>query len=209
MTHEPGSIRARLHTSIDNAWHLYCALELAVPHRPTVVDNAGGGGKRKPSTSAIPWNSVAAGLTLEFHAKIRALESSLNYGLTGATKHRGSSHANTRYAAEAVTKLCETRDDNIVLGVLSWIDGWNRRADAVFNPQHGLYRLPRQPGEGEARCPYCQYKTMRWNPARGLAVCVNPTCRNTDDQRPRWTAEFIVLGGQLVFRWDEITEDAA
>lgn len=208
MTHDPGSIHARLHTSTDTAWHLYCALELAVPHRLTVVDNAGGGGKQKRSASSIPWNSVAAGLTLEFHNKVRGLESSLNEQVTGYTKRRGSSHANTRYAVDAIGKLCDASDENTVVGVLGFFDGWSRRADAYFTPEHGLYRLPRQPGEGEARCPYCRYKTMRWNPSRGQAICVNPQCRNTDDQRPRWEAKFNVLGGQLVFHWNEI-EDAA
>lgn len=208
MTHEPGSIRARLHTSIDTAWGLYCALEVAIPHRQTVVDNTGGGGKRKPSVSTIPWNSVAAGLTLEFHSKVRSLESGLNEQIVGATKHRGSSTANTRYAIAAIDRLCVMCDDTTVLGVLGYFDSWSRRADAVFNPENGLYRLPRQPGDGEARCPYCQYQTMRWHPARGQAVCVNPGCRNQDGQRPRWSAEFTVLGGQLVFRWEEM-EDAA
>lgn len=204
MTHDPGSVRARLHTSIETAWHLYCALELFVPHRQNVVDNSGRTGGQKPSVSTIPWNSVAAGLTLEFHSKVRSLESSLNEQIVGATKRRGSSSANTRYATEAIGRLCETCDDATVLGVLGFFDSWSRRADAVFHPEHGLYRLPRQPGDGESRCPYCQYKTMRWNPGRGQAICVNPGCRNTDGHRPRWSAEFVVLGGQLVFRWDEM-----
>lgn len=208
MTQEPGSIRARLGASINTAWGLYCALELAVPHRQTVVDNAGGGGKRKPSASAIPWNSVAAGLTLEFHAKVRSLESGLNEQVVGVTKRRGSSRANTRYATEAIARLCTVCDDTTVLGVLGYFDSWSRRADAVFRPEHGLYRLPRQPGEGENPCPYCQYKTMRWNPSRGQAICVNPGCRTPDGQRPRWTAVFTILGDQLVFHWTE-TEEAA
>lgn len=208
MTHEPGSIHARLHTSIDTAWHLYCALETLVPHRQTVVDNSGRGGGQKPSASTIPWNSVAAGLTLEFHSKVRSLESNLNHGLTGYTKHRGSSSANTRYAAKSIERLCTTAPDDYVLGILGWFDGWNRRADAVFCPENGLYRLPRQPGEGESRCPYCRYKTMRWNPGRGQAICVNPSCRNADGERPRWSAQFVVLGGQLIFRWDEVEKAA-
>lgn len=207
MKHEPGSIRARLHTSVETAWHLYCALEHQVPHK-RVTGASVGGGKQKLSASTIPWDSVSAGLTLEFHVKVRGLESSLNEHVVGNTKHRGSSTANTRFAVESIEKLCTITDDDTVVGILSWFDGFNRRADAVFRPENGLYRLPRQPGVGEDRCPYCQYKTMRWQPARGQAVCVNPGCRNTDGQRPRWSAEFVVLGGQLVFRWDEM-EDAA
>lgn len=206
MTHDPGSIRARLRTSTETAWRLYCALELAVPHRQTTIDG-GGGGKRKAG-STIPWNSVAAGLTLEFHAKVRGLESSLNEQITGYTKQRGTSQTNTHKALESIDRLCTTADDTTVLAILSWFDTWISRADTFFRPEHGLYRLPRQPGEGEGRCPYCQYKTMRWQPSRGLAVCVNPGCRNTDGHRPRWSAEFTVLAGQLIFRWDE-KEDAA
>lgn len=205
VIHEPGSLHARLHGSAQHAWRLYCALELEIPHR----QSTGSGQERIPqhrrSVAPVPWNCVAAELTLEFHREIRRLESHLKERIVGGyPRRRGSSSANTRYAIDSVVNLCETSDQTTVLGVLSYIATWGRRAENVFNPENGLHRLPRQPGEGEARCPYCRYTTMRWNPARGLAVCVNPACTNDAGQRPRWTAEFTVVDSGLIFRWDEL-----
>jgi hypothetical protein len=204
MIHEPGSPHARLRIGADHAWRLYCALELDIPYR----QSTGGGretGQQRRVVAPIPWNSVAAELTLEFHQEIRRLESHLKERIVGGyPRRRGSSSANTRYAIESVVNLCETCDTSTVLGVLGYITTWGSRAETFFNPEGGLRRLPRQPGEGEARCPYCRSDTMRWNPSRGVAVCVNPACKNHDGQRPRWTAAFIVADNLMVFRWDEL-----
>jgi hypothetical protein len=204
MIHEPGSIRARLRTTTDNAWRLYCALEVTVPHRQVTGPDITGIRQRRV-VAPIPWNSVAAELTLEFAAEIRRLETHLKERIVGGyPRRRGDSDTNTRLAADSVVNLCETCDDSDVLGVLNYLSSWTRRAENYFNPEGGLRRLPREPGQKETSCPYCQCKTMRWNVARGLAVCVNPLCRNQSGSRPRWSAEYIVLGGQLVFRWDEL-----
>lgn len=205
MDHEPGSIHARLRDTAETAWRLYCALEVTVPHRRSNGYDAGKGAHQRLSVAPIPWNSVAAELTLEFHHEVRRLESHLKERITGGyPKRRGSSSANTRFAINSVVNLCTTSDDSTVLGVLTYLTTWTRRADTTFRPEHGLHRLPRQPGEGEARCPYCRYTTMRWTPALGIAVCVNPACRNEAGHRPRWTAELTCLGDQLTFRWDEL-----
>jgi hypothetical protein len=205
VIHEPGSLHARLNGSAQHAWRLYCALELEIPHRQSTSSGQERITQHRRSTTPIPWNSVAAELTLEFHTEIRRLESHLKERLTGGyPKRRGSSSTNTRYAIDSVVKLCTTSDTVTVLGVLSYIATWTRRADTVFNPQNGLHRLPRQPGEGEARCPYCKRDTMRWNPPTGQAVCVNPYCKTDDGQRPRWAVQFTLIDDQLAFRWDEM-----
>jgi hypothetical protein len=209
MTHKPGSLHARLRETADHAWGLYCALEYTIPHRSTKGPDQGRPVHHKLSHSTYPGNSVASNLTNEFHRQIRRMESHLAERIIGGyPKRRGSSNANTRRAIDAVVNYCETSDDATIIGTLGYLTAWNRRAENVFNPEGGLHRLPRQPGEGEARCPYCKRPTMRWNPARGIAVCVHPQCYNTDGHRPRWSAEYIVLGGQLVFRWDEMQEAA-
>lgn len=204
MTHEPGSPHARLREYADHAWRLYCALEKEIPHRKST-----GSGQEKIRHLRVvapdPWNAVAAELTLEFHSEIRRLEVNLKERITGAyPSRRGSSSTNTRHAINSVVDLCTTSDDSTVLGILSYLMRWSSRADTVFNPEGGLHRLPRQPGEKEACCPYCERKTMRWNPHNGRAVCVNPACRNHDGQRPRWTIEFTPTKHGLDFRWDEV-----
>lgn len=207
MIHEPGSLRARLRTTADHALRLHFALELIIPHRQETGPDQAAISRHKRDVAPIPWNSVAAGLTLEFHQEIRRLETHLGERVTGGySKRRGSSAENTRYATDAVVNLCERIDDTDVLAVLNYLSGWNRRAEVYFHPDGGLVRMPREPGQKEAPCPYCSRKTMRWNPARGLAVCVNPDCRNQDDQRPRWVAEFTIKNDLLIFRWDEMTQ---
>lgn len=205
MIHEPGSLRARLRTTADHAFRLYCALEYDVPHRQVTGPDHAAIAHHRRSVAPIPWNSVAAELTIEFHAEIRRLEIHLKERVSGAYgKRRGSSDTNTRYAVDSVVSLCEGCEDDAALAVLNYLTRWVRRADTYYRPEGGLHRLPREPREKELPCPYCQCKTMRWNPARGLAVCVNPTCRNTHGERPRWSAEFTVLGDQIIFRWDEM-----
>lgn len=205
MIHEPGSLRARLRTTADHALRLYWALEVAVPHRQVTGEHRPAISHHRRPVAPIPWNSVAAELTLEFHSEIRRLEIHLKERVTGGyLQRRGSSSDNTRYATDSVVNLCEAVDDDTVLGVLNCLSAWTRRAETYFNPAGGLYRLPREPGEKEMPCPYCEHKTMRWNPARGVAVCVRPACHKDDGQRPRWSAEFTVSENGLAFRWDEV-----
>lgn len=203
MSHEPGSLHARLREQADHAWRLYCALELDVPHKTS--KGSGQEIRQRRIVAPIPWNTVAAELTLEFHNEIRRLESHLKERIIGGyPKRRGSSDNNTRLAIDSVVNLCETVDQETTHGVLGYLTTWSHRADLVYRPEHGLHRFPRQPGEKEARCPYCTFTTLRWNPSKGLAVCVNPGCRNHDGQRPRWSAEFSINGTGLTFRWDEM-----
>lgn len=205
MTHEPGrSLQESLRTGADQAWRLYCALELEIPYRKST---AGGQeiGRQSRVVAPDPWNSVAAELTLEFHNEIRRLEVHLKERIVGNyPKRRGPSSANTRHALKSILNLCTTSDDATILGVLGYITRWAHRADVFFNPQHGLHRFPRQPGEKEARCPYCSCDTLRWNPSTGRAICVYPACRNHDGQRPRWSAEFTPTEYGPIFRWDEM-----
>lgn len=205
MIHEPGSLRARLRTTADQAFRLNCTLELAVPYKQVTGPDHAAIPQHKRVVAPIPWNSVAAELTIDFQNEIRRLEVHLKERIIGGyPRRRGSSQANTRRAIDSVVNLCETSDDATVLGVLSYFAAWTRRAENYFDPEGGLHRLPREPGEKELPCPYCERKTMRWNPARGIAVCVNPACHNTDGQRPRWMAEYTILGDRLTFRWDEM-----
>lgn len=203
MIHEPGSVHACLRTTADDAWRLYCALEQEIPERQAKGFDLARPSYQRRSAASSPWNSVAAELTIEFHRKIRAFESTLNERVVGATKHRGPSHTNTWHAINGVVNLCETIDKADVLGVLNYLTHWVRRAHTYFDPAKGLHRLPRNPGEKEHRCPYCQNKTMRWSPTRGKAVCILPTCENDLGMRPQWFAEFDIIGEQLIFRWDE------
>jgi hypothetical protein len=110
-------------------------------------------------------------------------------------------------AVRSIVNLCATADDQIILGVLGYFDSWGRQAKAVFNPDLGLHRIPREPGDEELRCPWCQFQTMRWQPATGIIVCINPECRNDQDARPRWRADYTVTGDELQFAWTSMDEE--
>lgn len=205
MIHEPGSLRARLRTTADQALRLHQALEAVVPYRQVTGEYRPAISHQRRTVAPIPWNSVAAELTLEFHTKIRRLEIHLKERVTGGyLQRRGSSRDNTRYAVDSVVNLCETIDDDTALGVLNELAAWARRAETYYDPAGGLHRLPREPGEKEMACPYCEHKTMRWNPGRGIAVCVRPTCCKENGQRPRWSAEYTLTETGPTFRWDEM-----
>jgi hypothetical protein len=86
---------------------------------------------------------------------------------------------------------------------------WVRRADTVFSPELAIHRMPRNPGEAEHRCPWCTYQTMRWRPVKGIAFCVNPSCRNDDGRRPQWIVEYSVVDDHMEFFWRELMTEAA
>lgn len=123
-------------------------------------------------------------------------------------KRRGGSRANTRFALDAVVNLSEATEDANVLGILNYLDGWSRRAEAVFLPEKALRRIPREPGQAEARCPYCARQTMRWNAATGVIVCLMADCLNGDGIRPRWVAKYAVVDNTLQFTWEELETTA-
>jgi hypothetical protein len=133
------------------------------------------------------------------------METALKWSVLSITggPRRGPSRANTQLALNSVVNLVETAPDEQALGVLNYLDAWTRRAEALLDPSKALRRLPREPGQKEACCPYCSNHTMRWNPAIGTVICINPACTNDNGVRPRWAARYCVLGDTLQFTWEE------
>ena len=203
MISDPGSLRVRLKERTDHAWRLYCALETVIPYQETPKGHRPVIHRQKLVASAAPWHSNAAMLVTELDAEIRRLEVHMKERVSGILSgRRGSSAQNTKHALKSVANLAEAVDDETVLGALNKVDRWVRRADTVFNPENGLHRIPREPGEPEARCPHCAFQTMRWHPGTGIAVCVNPSCLIEDKVRPRWVLEFVIVDDVLKFTWE-------
>lgn len=147
---------------------------------------------------------------LDLYAEVRRLEVNLKAQVTGIRgARRGGSDGNTRMAMRSIVNLSFAVDDQTVMGILGFTEGWVRQAQAVFNPDLGLHRLPRNPGEDDMRCPWCEFQTMRWQPATGIIVCINPECRTDKDIRPRWIANYEIVGDQMQFAWEEMHEGAA
>jgi hypothetical protein len=207
MRADPGSLRERLKESIENAWRLYCALEVMLPYKE--ASRGQPMSRQKLTASTIPWHGQAAGLIHDFYAEVRRLEVNLKAVVTGVRGvRRGGSDGNTLMALRSIANFSHTVDDQTVMGVLGYFNGWVRKAEAVFNPDLGLHRIPRHPGEDDMRCPWCTYQTMRWQPATGIIVCVNPECTNDDGVRPRWRAEYQVVGDEMQFTWEPMGEAA-
>ncbi len=205
MTNDPGKLRVRLKTRTDHAWRLYCALETVIPYQESRRYDQPVIHRQRLIASTIPWHASAAMLVTELDAEIRRLEAHLKEAVTGVlTGRRGGSAQNTRYALKSVASLvlAPSVTDEMTLGVLNRVDRWVRRADAVFTPENGLHHIPQEPEEPVMRCPYCEFQTMRWQPATGIAVCVNPSCVNENGVRPRWSMEFTFVDDQLKFTWE-------
>lgn len=145
----------------------------------------------------------------DFYAEVRRIEVNLKAMVTGIRGvRRGGSDGNTKMALQSIVNFSHSVDDQTVLGILGYVESWSRKAQAVFNPDLGLHRIPREPGEQEQRCPWCEYQTMRWQPATGIIVCINPECRNDEGVRPRWRADYQVVGDSLQFVWEPTGEAA-
>lgn len=187
---------------------MYCALEVMIPNK-----EPGRGepiSRQKLTASPIPWHGAAAGLVMDYHAEVRRLEVNLRAEVSGVRgTRRGGSDRNTQLALGSIVNLCEAIDDQMVSGVLGYFDRWLKRTEAVFNPERGLHRLPREPGEEEMRCPWCEYQTMRWQPATGIIICVNPECRTSEGIRPRWRADYELVDDETKFVWNPMDEVGA
>lgn len=198
--HEPGSVRARLDEAVLHAWKVYCALEAIIPH-----PEAGHGeriSKGKLVASSPAWHGQAAHLVLDLHEYVRRLEASMAQKLSGKIRLvRGASPKNTQYALEAIPKLAQGGDETAALEIIIHIERWVRRGEAVLGPEKAIHHLPRNPGEKEMRCPYCDFQTMRWSPPRGTAFCINPECVTDDGIRPKWVIEYEVVDDLLRFSW--------
>lgn len=208
MHADPGSLRERLKSSTESAWRKYCALEVMLPYKE--VGRGQPIKRQRLSASTIPWHGAVAELIHDFYTEVRRLEVGLIAQVTGAHgSRRGGSDANTRLALTSIEKFSHVVDDQTVLGILGYMDKWIRRVDSTFNPDRGLHRLPREPGEGELRCPWCKYQTMRWQPATGIIVCINPECYTDEKIRPRWQAEYEVVGEEMKFTWTPMDGEGA
>jgi hypothetical protein len=208
MRADPGSLRERLKSSTDQAWKLYCALNAVIPFKEASKGQRIS--RQKLTASTIPWHGSAAGLVTDFYAEVRRLEVNLKAAVTGIRGvRRGGSDGNTRMALQSIVNLSFSVDDQTVLGILGFVDRWIRQANAVFNPDLGLHRLPRTPGEKDMRCPWCEYQTMRWQPATGIIVCINPECTTDEGVRPRWRADYEIVGDEMLFTWNELKSEGA
>lgn len=198
--HEPGSVRARLDEGVLRAWDVYCALEAIIPHPESHHGERISKGKLVASSPA--WHGQAAHLVLDLHEYVRRQEAFMAQKLSGKIRLlRGASPRNTRYGLEALPKLAQGFPESEALELVIHLERWVRRGESVLGPEKAIHHLPRNPGEKESRCPYCDFQTMRWSPPKGVAFCINHTCVLDDGSRPRWVIEYEIVDNLLRFSW--------
>ena len=194
-----GSDNDQLRAMVVAVKHAYNTLEDLVVH-PASHGNQ----LVRPSTlvRAWPaWNTQAAYLVFDLHRMARDHEQRLRDLVSGSRIPRGGSDRNTFLALDALPALAFAAGPDEVHETLTALSAWLRRAREALGEVEPLARLPRQPGESEPRCPWCQRMTLRHQPHAGVVRCVNPACRDTDGNRPLGRVELGRLSCEPLLVW--------
>ena len=93
---------------------------------------------------------------------------------------------NTARCLMNLAALCAGSDYASVMLVCRKLESWIWRARRVpLGDADPVSRLPRLPGQGDFACPFCQTKgSLRVRHATGVVVCLRPTCRDSEGNRP-------------------------
>lgn len=194
-----GSDNDQLRSMVVSVKHAYNTLEDLVVH-PASHGNQ----LVRPSTlvRAWPaWNTQAAYLVFDLHRMARTHEQRLRDLVSGSRIPRGGSDRNTFLALDALPALAFAAGSDEVHETLTALSSWLRRARETLGEVEPLARLPRQPGESEPRCPWCQRMTLRHQPHAGIVRCINPVCRDTDGNRPLGRVELGRLSLEPLLVW--------
>lgn len=167
------------------------------------VSTLGRSGKRgRIDHSQPPWNAPVAHLILEMHSLARYLEDGFRIHLKMRWQPRGGTDENTRFALLAILNLSEAAEDSYVFEAVRTLDNWNSRALIVLGERDMPQRLPRNVGESEPRCPYCQHLTLRFWSSRAVVRCVNPECFH-EGRRPTARIEYSIVARDWVLAWND------
>lgn len=200
MTAVPNAaVRERLRDVARDAVGLNQRLEemIAVP----TSKRSGGSPLGKADRSRPPWNSAAAHLILNLHTESRSWEATLRAHLNMGSKVRGAADANTVYALDSILNLAESSEDSVVVECARWLNAWCSRALVVLGDHELPQHLPRNVGESEPRCPYCDRLTLRFWPIRGEVRCVNPECHDESKRRPVARMDYSPVVQDWVLAW--------
>jgi hypothetical protein len=162
---------------------------------------AGGDFHGKVSHSPPPWNSSAANAILDLHAWSRQAEAVMRLRVALPARYRGGSSGNTKCALGNLVKLSEAAPDGYVRTCRSWLCGWCRKAEIILGTQEAAKRLPRELGQSEPDCPWCERKTLRQLALDGQIFCCDPQCKDDEGRRPKARLEY--FRGEMVLRWQD------
>jgi len=160
----------------------------------------------KVDFSQPPWHAPVANVIMDLHALAREMEAWLRLSQGLPRRDRGGSSANTGRALENVVRLSEAAQDGTVRGHTRDLNSWHRRGRIALGEVEVPAKLPRQPGQAERPCPWCEKHTLRMMPLalnpRGEHVkCINGECEDDNGKRP--SASLEIFQGEWVLRWQD------
>ena len=141
----------------------------------------------------------------EFHQLARLIEIRFRNSAELPIRPRGSSNANTAKALQAAEKLTSKVAGTVVAEAASDLDRWLGRAMIIMGELELPQRLPRLPGKAEPSCPFCQHKTLRMFPLRGVIVCITPQeiCHDEMGRKPKAAMEY----SNFTCQWELVWQD--
>jgi len=199
------SLYTRLSQAVVELAGLLEELENVLPHRPAEGYRPAGasGTPGKPGARMASWNTAVAYVILEVHAGARELEQNLKYQQSGVLRERGGSDKNTIAALYSITALAAGSGDYELREATRTIERWCWKARLALGEAEPWVQIPRVPGQRAARCPFCNFCTLRMKSLSGMVRCCNPACVNQDGERPVGKVEFGAAYGSPMVVWND------
>lgn len=205
MPRSPVALHVRVTDDVAALSGLLGRLEEEIPEKRKNPHGGHGSGKGGHHPLAA-WNAQAAMLVLDVHAGCRDLETNLRYSITGTVRTRGGSDRNTARCLMNLAALCAGSDYAGVMLVCRKLESWIWRARLILGDADPVSRLPRLPGQGDFACPFCQTKgSLRVRHATGVVVCLRPTCRDSEGNRPAGRIEVGQYSAKSLLAWSDGT----
>lgn len=197
------SVYSRLQQAVTDLTSLLTELEAVLPHRPREGFRPAGasGTPGRPGARLTSWNTAVAMVILDVHAGVRELEQNLQYRVAGVLRERGGSDANTFKALQSVVSLAAGAGDWELQHAMRTIEKWCWRARLALGETAPWVAVPRAPGQRAARCPFCNFCTLRMQSLSGVVRCVNPSCIDPDGRQPVGRVEFGAGFGEPMLVW--------
>lgn len=189
---------------IEELWPLLDQLQ-ALLAEPVADATTGTTSHHKAFSSPAPWHEEAATVLLTIREEARRLEASLYWQITRKLPaRRGGSDRNTAAALAAIARLVHGVPERDARDALHIVARWIRNAGQVKDigiEERWQPAWPAGPGELPPKCPYCQTYSVRIATRAGLVVCINRSCRDGNEERPRGQLERSALNGDPMIVW--------
>src|SRR6266704_1656463 len=194
------AIRVKLKDSVEHAWKLNGRLECVIAVKS---QGSHGGFHGKIDHSQPPWCAAVAHAIMDLHARSRDAEACLRISLKLPPRERGGSSVNTGKALHSIVALAQGAQDAMVISNTRWLEGWSRKASIALGDSEISRRLPRIEGQKERVCPFCENRTLRMLPLKGVIKCLNKDCKDEEGRKPEAHLKYSAFTKQLELIWQD------